>query len=60
MANGTAEKIENGWRVKGNFGNASSNAAYSNGWLRPGYNYNRFNSIKSRRCSNYLCRCKGC
>ena len=41
IANGTAEKITNGWKVSGNFGSASSNpysgAAFSNGWLRPGW-----------------------
>ena len=36
IANGTAEKNNNGWKVKGNYGNASSAALYANGWFRPG------------------------
>ena len=36
VANGTAEKINNGWRVKGNFGGEGFAHRYSSGWFRPG------------------------
>ena len=38
IANGTAEKIENGWKVVGNFGGSAttSGASFGNGWFRPG------------------------
>lgn len=35
VGNGTAEKIKNGWRVEGNYGDPSA-TKYANGWFRPG------------------------
>lgn len=35
VGNGTAEKIKNGWKVAGNYGDPSA-TKYANGWFRPG------------------------
>ena len=35
VGNGTSEKIKNGWRVVGNYGDPSA-TKYANGWFRPG------------------------
>lgn len=36
IANGEAEKINNGWKVKGNYSGLTQTTRYENGWFRPG------------------------
>ena len=36
IANGSAEKISNGWKVKGSYSGSTSPEQYGNGWFRPG------------------------
>lgn len=36
VANGTVEKISNGYIATGNYGSSTQNTSYANGWLRPG------------------------
>ena len=37
IANGEAEKINNGWKAKGNYSGLTQTTQYENGWFRPGH-----------------------